>query len=135
MEGKSPVLRNFPAYIYLFKVKFGNRNTKKRYEICSKLTLKTPERSFSVFIVKFEHISHLLLVFEQVNVSWIKWSNSNKFRRCSPTTWDKKNPPPVFSQDFHKFYQNCFSAECLWIAESEFFSVYHISLWYHGDTV
>ena len=31
-----------PANIYLFKV--NNRNTRKRFEICSKLTIKTPER-------------------------------------------------------------------------------------------
>ena len=31
-----------PADIYLFKV--NNRNTTKRYEICPKLTIKTPER-------------------------------------------------------------------------------------------
>ena len=33
---------SFPANIYLFKV--NNRNTRKRCEICSKLTIKTPER-------------------------------------------------------------------------------------------
>ena len=32
----------FPANIYLFKVK--NRNSRKSYEICSKLTIKTEER-------------------------------------------------------------------------------------------
>ena len=31
-----------PANIYLFK--FNNRNTRKKSEICSKLTIKTPER-------------------------------------------------------------------------------------------
>ena len=31
-----------PANIYLLKV--NNRNTRKRCEICSKLTIKTPER-------------------------------------------------------------------------------------------
>ena len=31
-----------PVNIYLFKV--NNRNTRKRFEICSKLALKTPER-------------------------------------------------------------------------------------------
>ena len=61
----------FPVNIYLFKV--NKRNTRKRCEICSKLTIKTPERRRSgVFIVKFEHISHLFLVtiveFEQVNM-------------------------------------------------------------------
>ena len=46
----------FPAGIYLLKV--NNRNTRTRCEICSKLTIKTP----GVFIVNFEHISHLALV-------------------------------------------------------------------------
>ena len=32
----------FPDKIYFFKVK--NRNTRKRCEICSNLTIKTPER-------------------------------------------------------------------------------------------
>ena len=31
-----------PANIYLFK--FNNRNTRKKCEMCSKLTIKTPER-------------------------------------------------------------------------------------------
>ena len=53
------------AGIYLFKV--NNRNTRTRFEKCSKLTIKTPERRqwsrFGVCIVNFEHISHLVLVF------------------------------------------------------------------------
>ena len=46
--------------------KVNNKNTRTKYEICLKLTIKTPERHlrrFSVFIVNFEHISHLALVF------------------------------------------------------------------------
>ena len=31
--------------------------------MCLKLTLKTPKRRSGVFIVNFEHISHLFLVF------------------------------------------------------------------------
>ena len=54
-----------PANIYLFK--FNNKNTRKRCESCLKLTIKTPEwcqwRRFGVFIVNFEDISHLFLVF------------------------------------------------------------------------
>ena len=53
---------SLPACIYLFKV--SNRNTRTRCQICSKLTIKTTERRywfrFDVFIVNFEHISHLL---------------------------------------------------------------------------
>ena len=48
----------------MFKV--NNRN-KKSCEICSKLTIKSSERRrwcrYGVFIVNFEHISHLFLVF------------------------------------------------------------------------
>ena len=58
-----------PADIYSFKV--NNRNTRKRCEICSKLIIKTSEwrhwchwRPSGVFIVNFEHISHLFLVFQ-----------------------------------------------------------------------
>ena len=51
------------ADIYLFKI--SNRNTSTRCEICSKLTIKTPERYHwrcsSVFMVNFE----------QVNAGWL----------------------------------------------------------------
>ena len=50
-----------PVNIYMFKV--NNRNNRTRYQICSKLTIKTP----GVFIVNFEHISHHVLVFLIVN--------------------------------------------------------------------
>ena len=54
-----------PVGIYLLKV--NNRNTRTRFEICSKLTIKTPERRHQhrsgIFIVNFERISHLVLVF------------------------------------------------------------------------
>ena len=59
------IFHGFPLNIYLFKV--NNRNTRKRWKICSKLTIKTPERCHwrhsIIFIVNFEHISHLYLVF------------------------------------------------------------------------
>ena len=46
----------------MFKV--NNRNTRSRFEICSKLTIKIPEqRRSGISIVNFEHISHLALVF------------------------------------------------------------------------
>ena len=67
-----------PTNDYLFKV--SHRNTRKRSEISSELTLKAPEwrhwRRFGVFIVNFEHISQvfrriLIVNFEQLNVYWI----------------------------------------------------------------
>ena len=49
----------------MFKV--NNRDTRTRFEICSKLTMKTLERRHwrrsGVFIVNFELVSHLALVF------------------------------------------------------------------------
>ena len=48
--------RRFRVGIYLFKV--NNRNTRSRCEICSKLTIKTPE-----------HTSHLVLVFLLLTLS------------------------------------------------------------------
>ena len=56
---------NFPASIYFFKV--NNLDTRKKCEICSKLKIKRAERRHwrhsGVFIVNFEHISPLFLVF------------------------------------------------------------------------
>ena len=56
---------HFPAGNYMFKV--NNRNSKTGCEICSRLTIKTPERHHcgrsGVFIVNFDHISHLFVVF------------------------------------------------------------------------
>ena len=38
-----------------------NSNSRERCQLCSKLTINTPERRYTVFIVHFEHISHLVL--------------------------------------------------------------------------
>ena len=50
-----------------------NRNTKTRCEICSKLTIKIPERRHGrpsrIFIVKSEHISQPVLVFLVLTLS------------------------------------------------------------------
>ena len=54
----------FSAKMYLFK--FSNIDTKLICKICSKLTIKTPERKKwchpGVFFVNFEHISYFALV-------------------------------------------------------------------------
>ena len=59
----------FPTGNYMFKV--NNGNTRTRCKICSKLTIKTQQRRqwrrSGVFIVNFEHISDLVLVFSIVN--------------------------------------------------------------------
>ena len=54
-------------------LKVNNRITRTRSEICSKLTMKIPERGHwrrsGTFIVNFEHISHLVLVFLLLTLS------------------------------------------------------------------
>ena len=52
---------------YMFKV--DNRNTRTRCEIYSKLTIKIPERLPGIFLVNFEHISQLPLVFLLLTLS------------------------------------------------------------------
>ena len=89
----------YPAANYMFKVNHGN--TRRRCEICSKLTIKTSERrqwgGSGAFIFNFEHISHLVLVFLlltlsrqmpaglrifQANIHLFKVSNRNTRKRC-----------------------------------------------------
>ena len=61
-EPKPKLNIHIPGNIYLFKVR--NRNATKHFEIGSKLTIKTPvRRPLRVFIVNFEHISQLFVVF------------------------------------------------------------------------
>ena len=61
---KGLFFRSIPTGNYMFKI--SNRNTRTRFEICSDLTIKTPEwrhwRRSGVFILKIEHISQLILV-------------------------------------------------------------------------
>ena len=63
------------AGIYLLKV--SNRNTRTRCEIFLKVTIKTPERRhwrrFGVFIVDFEHISHLVFLLWTLNIIIAGW--------------------------------------------------------------
>ena len=64
-EKKLVCILYLPTGINLLKV--NNRNTRARCKICSKLTIQTPERRHwhrsGLFIVNFEHNSHLALVF------------------------------------------------------------------------
>ena len=59
------------------------KTLEQRCKICSKLTIKTPKRRqschFDVFIVNFEHISHLcssisIVNFEHVIAGWVDTS-------------------------------------------------------------
>ena len=66
---KLVILQIFPAGKYMFKV--NNRNTRTRGEICSKITVKTIRTTSGVFVVNFEHISHLVLVFRLLTLNML----------------------------------------------------------------
>ena len=57
MNDLERLVHRYLVDIYLLKVNYGN--TRTGCEICSKLSIKAP----GVFIVDFEHISYLVLVF------------------------------------------------------------------------
>ena len=71
-----------PANIYLFKV--NNRKTRKRCEICSKLTMKIPERRPDVVLVFLLLILNIFHTFFLFFYWWLLTSkcflgNSSKF--------------------------------------------------------
>ena len=76
-------VQSLPENIYLLKVT--NKSTRKRCEMCSKLTLKTPERRQWTYFTPF--CSGFIVYFEQVNVSWvITWYSSRKQISTIPKT-------------------------------------------------
>ena len=86
------LLPNYPAGNYMFKV--NNRNTRTRCKICSKLTIKTPERRqwrrSGVFIVNFEHILHLVLVFLLLTLSRYTETTSDPVAQYRTYEFDRK---------------------------------------------
>ena len=96
-----------PSNIYLFK--FNNRNSRKRYEIYSKLTIKTRTTS------PFSSVS--VVDFEQVNVGWTCCANVPIYfnicysilqKKLFNTRKLQKQPPEMFckkrcSQKFRRF--------------------------------
>ena len=77
-------IKYIPTHIYLFKV--NNGNSRKVSEICSKLTIKTPEGSQRLckLLTDFIYCSGLSTVdFEKVNTDWdysqCNWLNPFKF--------------------------------------------------------
>ena len=63
-EHASFLKNSYLAKIYLFKVSY--RNSGKKCQICSKLTIKTQKRRqlrrSAVFVINFEHIPHVFQV-------------------------------------------------------------------------
>ena len=76
--------------IYLLKV--NNRNSRRSCKICSKLTMKTPkrhkQRRSGVFIVNFEHIPHLVLVFLLLTLNMqLPTGKRFKYLMCFTSNW------------------------------------------------
>ena len=87
------------ANICLFKI--NNRNTRKRCVICSNLTIKIPEqhrwRRLSIFIVNFEHISHLFVLFLLLTLNkLVFWINIFKVDKGDTKTTSIKDLNVVF---------------------------------------
>ena len=92
-----------------------NRNTRKRFEICSKLTIRTPEQRqwhlSSVLIVNFEHILHhflVILLLTLNNYMWAgfsKWNQSQKIGRNLRVT-KKQGINVIFSITIFAFPRN-----------------------------
>ena len=58
VKNATEIKKCFPVGIYAFKV--NNRNTRTRFEICSKLTIKTSERRHLVSLLLTLNIFHAL---------------------------------------------------------------------------
>ena len=57
-------------------LKFNDRNTKKKCEICSQITKAPKQHRLDIFIVNFGHVLQILfgfsiVYFEQVHVHWV----------------------------------------------------------------
>ena len=84
-KGESNTVQNFAASNFhgFVKTRMVVLNTRTTCEICSKLTMKTPERRLrpsGVFILNFEHISHqnfeyivLLFLLLTLNMYFTQW--------------------------------------------------------------
>ena len=89
----------YPENKYLLEIK--NTNTRKRCKICSELIIKTPKwrhwQRSGLLVVKFEHTSHLFLLFLLLTVNkYVSWmvivrSYHNIFLSFWALQSDKKN--------------------------------------------
>ena len=117
--------------------KIYSRNTRTRWEICSKLTIKTPGRCHwccsGVFIVNFEHFtpcsSVSIVNFEKVNADWGRTKDLNKDQtksNISPTNWffmyRKLCKATLWSITFFKYTQ--IVAWMLWFLKTLFNQVW-----------
>ena len=102
------ITANRPSDIYLLKV--NNRNTRTSCEICSKVTIKTPNDASSIVLVSllltlntFHTLFQYFFVnFEQVIVGWE-----------GITTWNNGSPCLQFNMVGYLISRNCLAKEKL----------------------
>ena len=68
-------IKNYSKINHLFIV--NNSYIRKRYEICSKLTIKASEWRSTIFVVDFERISHLFLMFLLLTLNKLLFAGSH----------------------------------------------------------
>ena len=93
-----------PASIYLFKV--NNGNSKTRCWICSKLTIKTPERRQwrQLTLNNFTYYSSVSIIdFEQANAGW-EWNNLIQKNPSNLVIW-KHFAHKWVKQNHRRFFQ------------------------------
>ena len=96
-------------------IKFSNGNTKKMRKICSKLIIKTPERRRSgVFVVNFEQISYVALVFPWSkcrlikNLHWLEINHLGKSKKISFYFEYLHRYLYILPTELTHLFQNCF---------------------------
>ena len=109
------VLLTFPSENFL--IKFNNQNFRTMSEICTVFPIKTPARRqwhlSDVFIVNFEQISHVVLMFVWRG-TWAgtcrldKNCDSKVFWICAPEVW-----PNLWKINWKKFSQQSFRLKLL----------------------
>ena len=123
-NGNSKIVVIYPAGTYLFKVNNGNART--MYEICSKATIKTPERwqwrRFGVFIVNLEQISHIVLLFFLLTLN-----------KLMPAGWWLRLTE-VSSTNFPKFLLRIALQDTIFILHSFYFVILY-KLWGRNESL
>ena len=91
--GPMIIFKTYQVGIYLLKV--NDRNTKTRYEICSIVRIKTPERCqwrrSGIFILNFEGISYLVLVFLLLTLNMLMSAGINLCFLFTPWKWHRSS--------------------------------------------
>ena len=102
----------------MYVLKFNNKTTRKKCEICSKLTVKTQNDASDAFPMPslltlniYHTFCSVFIDFEQVNVSWV---GSKSFSWCFPMSnkcYERINDGACFCE-MNEQLQSCSYLEC-----------------------